>query len=81
MPYQGSLGYFFTRGLQLLNGWPAERLMLNGGGGSRVYDQLSLVLYPKHVHFASLMLTTKYWGFGQKMPLRKTITITWISTH
>jgi hypothetical protein len=46
-----------------------------------VYDQLSLVPYPKHVHFASLMLTAKYWGFERIMPLRKTITITWILTH
>jgi hypothetical protein len=37
---------------------------------------LSLVLYPKHVYFASLMLIAEYWGFGQHMPLNKAITIT-----
>jgi hypothetical protein len=38
--------------------------MLNGGRGSRVCSLLSLVLYPKRVYFASLMLTAKYWGLG-----------------
>jgi hypothetical protein len=37
---------------------------------------LSLVLYPKHVYFASLTLTAKYWGFGWSMPLNKAINIT-----
>jgi hypothetical protein len=36
--------------------------MLNGGGGSRVCSLLSLVLYPKRVYFAFLMLTAEYWG-------------------
>jgi hypothetical protein len=35
-----------------------------GGGGSRVCNLLNLVLYPKHVYFASLMLTAEYWGLG-----------------
>jgi hypothetical protein len=39
----------------VLNGRSSEKLMLNEG--SRV---LSLVLYPKHVYFASLMLTAEY---------------------
>jgi hypothetical protein len=62
----------------------AEWLLLrkaNAKGGSRVYGQLSLVLNPKCVHFASVTLMTKYWGCGWQMPLSKTITITWISTH
>jgi hypothetical protein len=58
--YLGSLGYFLARGLLLLNGYSLERLMLMGGGGSRVCSLLSLVLYPKHVHFASLTLIAKY---------------------
>jgi hypothetical protein len=37
---------------------------------------LSLVLYPKHVYFAPLMLIAEYWGFEQHMPLNKDITIT-----
>jgi hypothetical protein len=31
--YRGSLGYFLTRSLLLLNGCSSERLMLTGGGG------------------------------------------------
>jgi hypothetical protein len=72
--YQGSLGYFLAQSLLLLNGYSLERL--TGGGGSRVCSLLSLISYPKHVHFASLTLTSKYWGSGQHMPLSKTITIT-----
>jgi hypothetical protein len=56
--YLGSLGYFLARGLVLLNGCSSEMVMLNGG--SRVYSLLSLVLYPKHVYRASLMLTAEY---------------------
>jgi hypothetical protein len=48
--------------------------MLNGG--SRVCILLSLVLYPKRVYFASLTLTTEYWGSERRMPLNKAITIT-----
>jgi hypothetical protein len=58
----------------VLNGRSSEKLMLNGG--SRMCSLLSLVLYPKHVYFASLMLIAEYWGFGQHMPLNKAITIT-----
>jgi hypothetical protein len=62
--YQGFLGYFLARSLLLLNGCSSKRLMLTGGGrrGSRVSCLLSLVPYPKHVHFASLALVAKYWG-------------------
>jgi hypothetical protein len=42
----------------VLNGRYSEKLMLNGG--SREYSLLSLVLYPKPVYFASLMLTAEY---------------------
>jgi hypothetical protein len=47
--------------------------MLNRG--SRVCSLLSLVMYPKHVYFASLMLTAAYWGSGRCMLLNKDITI------
>jgi hypothetical protein len=57
----------------LPNDCSSEKLMLNGG--SKVCSLLSLVLYPKHVYFASLTLTTEYWGSGRHMPLNKTITI------
>jgi hypothetical protein len=53
--YLGSLGYFLARGPVLLNGCPSGKLMLNRG--FRVCNLLSLVLYPKHVYFASLTLT------------------------
>jgi hypothetical protein len=51
-----------------------EKLMLNGW--SRVCSLLSLILYPKHVYFASLTLTTEYYGSERCMPLNKVITIT-----
>jgi hypothetical protein len=70
----GSLGYFLAWGLVLPNGCSSKMLMLNGGGGSRVCNLLSL--YPKHVYFASLTLTVEYWGSEQCMPLNKAITIT-----
>jgi hypothetical protein len=41
----------------LLNGCSSKKLMLTGGGGVRVYNLLSLVPYPPHVHFASLTLS------------------------
>jgi hypothetical protein len=41
-----------------------------------VCSMLSLVLYPKCVHFASLMLASEHRGSGWHMPLNKTITIT-----
>jgi hypothetical protein len=44
----------------VLNGRSSKKLMLNGGGGSKVRKLLSLVLYPKCVYFVSLMLTVKY---------------------
>jgi hypothetical protein len=37
---------------------------------------LSLVMYLKCVHFASLTLIAEYWGFKRHMPLNKAITIT-----
>jgi hypothetical protein len=49
-----------------------KKLMLNKG--SRVCIILSLVLYPKHVYFASLALTAEYWGSGHRMSLNKAIT-------
>jgi hypothetical protein len=58
----------------LLNGCSLEKLMLNGG--SRVCSLLSLVLYPKHVYFASPTLTAEYWGSERRMPLNKVISIT-----
>jgi hypothetical protein len=56
----GSLGYFLAWGPVLTNNCSSEKLMLNGG--SRVCNLLSLVLYPKHVYFASLTLTAEFWG-------------------
>jgi hypothetical protein len=56
--YLGSLDYFLARELVLLNGCSLEKLMLYGG--SRVCSLLSLIMYPKRVYFASLMLTAKY---------------------
>jgi hypothetical protein len=56
--YLGSLGYFLAQDLVLLNGCPLEKPMLMGG--SRVCSLLSLVPYPQHVHFASLMLAAEY---------------------
>jgi hypothetical protein len=58
----------------VLNGRSSKKLMLNGG--SRVCNLLSLVLYNKHVYFASLMLAADYSGSGWHMPLNKAITIT-----
>jgi hypothetical protein len=72
--YLESLGYFLARDTVLSNGCSLEKLMLNGG--SRVCSLLSLVLYPKHVYFASLTLIAKYWGSGWRIPLNKAITIT-----
>jgi hypothetical protein len=43
----------------------AEWLLLrkvNANGGSRVYSLLSLVSYPKHVHFNFLTMDAEYWG-------------------
>jgi hypothetical protein len=60
--YLGSLSYFLARGPVLPNDCSLEKLMLNGG--FRVCNLLSLIVYPKRVYFASLTLTTEYWGFG-----------------
>jgi hypothetical protein len=46
------------------------------GPGSTVCNLLSPVLYPKHVYFDSLTLTTQYWRSGWRMLLNKAITIT-----
>jgi hypothetical protein len=73
MTYLGPLGYFLARCLVLPNDYSLEKLMLNGGGGSRVR---SLVLYSKRVYFASLTLIAEYSGSGRHMPLNKVITIT-----
>jgi hypothetical protein len=40
------------------NGRSMKKLMLNGV--SRVCSLLRLVMYPKHVYFASLTLTAEY---------------------
>jgi hypothetical protein len=72
--YLGSLGYFLTRGPVLPNDCSSEKVMLHGG--SRACSLLSLVLYPKHVYFASLTMTAEYRGFRWHMPLNKVITIT-----
>jgi hypothetical protein len=53
----------------------------NANGGSKVCSLLSMVMYPKCVHFASLMLAAGYEGFGRHMPPNKTITITEIASH
>jgi hypothetical protein len=71
--YLESLDYFLARGPILSNGCSSEKLMLNRG--SRVCSLLSLVMYSKHVYFASLMLTAAYWGSGRCMLLNKDITI------
>jgi hypothetical protein len=75
----GSLCYFLAWGSVLPNGCSSEKIMLNGG--SKVCSLLSLVLYPKRVYFASLMLTAEYWGSRRCMPLKKVITITYIVSH
>jgi hypothetical protein len=59
-------------GYVLLNGSPLEQLMVRG---SRVSNLLSLVLYPKRVHFASLMLPVRYWRPRRSTPLTKGIII------
>jgi hypothetical protein len=71
--YLGSLSYFLARGPMLSNDCSLKKLMLNEE--SRAYILLSLVLYPKHVYFVSLMLTTEYSGSRRCMPLNKAITI------
>jgi hypothetical protein len=55
--------------------------MLRGGGGPRVRSLLSLVSYPKHVHFTSLTLAANYWGPGRFTPQTKGITITHVVSH
>jgi hypothetical protein len=70
----GSLGYFLARGQVLPKGYSSKKLMLYED--FRVCSLLSLVLYTKHVYFASLTLTAEYWGSRWCMPLNKAITIT-----
>jgi hypothetical protein len=70
----GSLCYFLAWSSVLPNGFSSKKLMLNGG--FRVCILLSLVLYPKHVYFSSLTLTSEYEGSGRCMPLNRAITIT-----
>jgi hypothetical protein len=60
--FLGSLGYFLAWGPMLLNGCSSEKPMLMGV--SIVCSLLSLVSYPKCVHFASLTLAVEYWGSG-----------------
>jgi hypothetical protein len=68
-----SLIYFLARDPILPNDCSSKKLMLNGG--FRVCNLLSLVLYPKHVYFASLTLTAEYWRSRRRMSLNKGITI------
>jgi hypothetical protein len=77
----GSLGYFSASGPVLLNDCPLEKLMLMGGGGSKVCNLLSLVPYLKHVHFVSLKLSVEYCGSGRRTALSRSITIIWIVSH
>jgi hypothetical protein len=72
--YLGLLGYYLARGSVLLNVCFSEKLMLYGE--SRVCNMLSLVLYPKHVYFASLTLIAEYPGSRRHMPLNKAMAIT-----
>jgi hypothetical protein len=60
--FLGSRDYSLDQGSVLLNGYPLEQLVLRGRGGSRVHSLHSLIMYPKRVHFASLMLAANYWG-------------------
>jgi hypothetical protein len=53
----------------------------NANEGFKVCSLLSLVLYPKRVHFASLKMSAEYWGSGRRTTLRRSITITWIVSH
>jgi hypothetical protein len=62
MTLSGVPWLFSCSGSGVLNVCYSEKLMLNGG--SRVYNLLSLVMYPKCVYFASLTLTSEYWGGG-----------------
>jgi hypothetical protein len=55
----------------LLGSRVAEWLPLgkaNANGGSKVCSLLSLVPYPKRVHFAFLKLSTEYWGLDGARP-------------
>jgi hypothetical protein len=40
-----------------------------------VHNLLSVVLYPKHVHFASMMLLASYWRPRRRAPLTKGLII------
>jgi hypothetical protein len=53
----------------------------NANGGSKVCSLLSMVTYPKCVHFTSLTLAAEYEGSERHMPPNKTITITEIASH
>jgi hypothetical protein len=64
----GSCGFSLGQG-------PLERLVLRGGGGSRVCSLLSLFLYPTHVHYASLTLSANYWGLEWWAPQTKGLII------
>jgi hypothetical protein len=55
--YLGHLVIFSVWDPVLLNGCPLEKLMLMG---SKVYNLLSLVAYPKCVYFASLKPSAAY---------------------
>jgi hypothetical protein len=70
----GSLDYFLAWGPVLPNGYYSKKLMLNRG--YKVYNPLSLVMYPKRVYVASMTLTAEYGGSGLCMPLNMAITIT-----
>jgi hypothetical protein len=77
----GSRGYLLGQGSMLLNGFPLEQLIAKGDGGSRVCSLLSLVSYPKDVHFASLTLAAKYYWPRRCAPQTKGITVTRTVAH
>jgi hypothetical protein len=54
----GPFVIFLLGGPVLLNGCSSKKLMLYGG--SKLCSQLSLVMYPKRVCFASLTLTAEH---------------------
>jgi hypothetical protein len=62
LTYLGSIGYFLAQDPVLPNDCSLKKLMLNRE--SRVCSLLSLIMYPKHVYFASLTLTAEYWRSG-----------------
>jgi hypothetical protein len=71
----------FLLGSHVARWTPLRKAIANGGRGSGMYSLLSLVLYPKHAHSISQMLSADYWGPGCRTPLKRSITITWVLSH